>query len=914
MLRPSLKSKVGRRLFLSFLLAALLPMGGLAVYAYYTVGDTLMQVSDRRLRQDSKSLGMSLIQELNWRAEVLKRHASEGHGRDDMLRTPMEGFQSVEEWHGPLSDTQAHHLALGRPVFNLSAKGETSLLIQPDTSRPPLRARIDSNTLWHNDEAPEYFCILDGADLHAYHCSQGMHPPSDDTWSSAPRSGNTGTFSLRLGTDEYLAAYWRARLQAAYAHPGLVALVAEPKTRMLASLARFRQVFVAAAILALGLALLLALRRIRRQMRPLEQLAEGTRRLAAGDFSGDIETERDDEFGSLGRAFNHMAQNLQHKFHMLRMLGELDRAILSASEMDYVLQLVLAHVHASIPCDRACILRLDDRGGGAFLLAGAPGEPMHGKRLDCRDVGPFLPAAPESAWYRLDWSVDRPECLRHFGNTPLEFALVFPVHVNERLDSLLLLIYAHPPDDEQEIIAAGRSLTDRLAVAASNIAWEEKLYHQGHYDALTDLPNRVLLRDRVEQALMRANRERTSAAVLLIDLDRFKEINDSLGHTAGDELLIQCARRLQSAIRVSDTAARLGGDEFVLLIPDLGRGVETTHLDTLARKINALLAEPMEIAGRRVTTPASIGIALYPANAEGFEDMLKMADAAMYESKRQQPGAYRFYSGEMNEGVKAHFELTQEVRAAIDNDELLLYYQPKVDARSGRIVAAEALVRWNSPKRGLIAPGLFVPLIDEIGMGNWLGEWVMERACAQMAAWTSTGLAPVPVSINISPGQFQEGDLIAKVEQVLARHALPPSRLELEILEATAANDSPEIHATLTGLRDMGISIALDDFGTGYSSLVYLTQLPANVLKLDRAFIHTLADDARQQAIVERIIALAQALEYKVVAEGVEDESQLKLLVEMGCDMIQGFVVSRPVPAEHFADLLRANGPSGQGA
>jgi diguanylate cyclase (GGDEF)-like protein len=907
LLRPSLQSKVGRRLFLSFLLAALLPMGGLAVYAYYTVGDTLTKVSERRLRQDSKGLGMSLIQELNWRAEVLKQHISHGQRVDEILRAPIEGFVSIEPWHGPLSVAETHHLALGRAVFNLSPSGETSLLIRPDDGQPVLRARIDSNTLWRNDEAPEYFCILDGASLRAYHCSDGMRPPADDAWSGSHQGDNSGTFSLKLDSQDFLAAYWHARLQAAYAHPGLVAIVAEPKATMLASLTRFRQVFFAVALLAFGLALLLALSRIRRQMRPLERLTEGTRRLATGDFSGDIETERDDEFGSLGRAFNLMARNLQHKFHMLRMLGELDRAILSASEMDYVLQLVLAHVRASIPCDLACILRLDEHGGGTFLMAGAPGEPLHGKRLDCRDVASFLPTAPETDWYRLDWGMDRPECLRHFGAMPLHMALAFPVRVNARLDSLLLLAYAHAPDDQEDIVAAGRVLTDRLAVAASNIAWEEKLYHQGHYDALTDLPNRVLLRDRVEQALMRAAREQTSVAVMLIDLDRFKEINDSLGHSSGDELLIQCARRLQAATRVSDTAARLGGDEFVLLVPDLARGDEIAALDTMARKLSSLLAEPVELTGRRVTTPASIGIALYPDNATSFEDLLKMADAAMYESKRQQPGGFRFYSAEMNEGVKAHFELTQEIRAAIDNDELLLFYQPKVEARGGRIVAAEALVRWNSPKRGLVPPSLFVPLIDEIGMGNWLGEWVMERACAQMARWAHDGLAPIPVSINISPGQFQESGLIAKVEAALARHGLPPSRLELEILEATAANESPEIRATLLGLRDMGISIALDDFGTGYSSLVYLTQLPANILKLDRAFILTLTEDARQQAIVGRIIALAQALDYRIVAEGVEDEAQLRLLADMGCDLIQGYVVSRPVPAAEFAALLAAN-------
>jgi diguanylate cyclase (GGDEF)-like protein len=653
---------------------------------------------------------------------------------------------------------------------------------------------------------------------------------------------------------------------------------------------------------------LLALHQIRRQLLPLERLTEGTRALAAGDFSARVIVSGDDEFGSLAQSFNHMSDNLRHKFHMLQMLAELDRAILSASEMDYVIQLVLSRIDYAIPCDCAGIMRLDEHGGGTFLTDCDPQGQMPVKGWDCRDVSLFLPREVEQSWYQREWGEDRPECLKGMTSPGLERALIFPVRVNERIHSLLILAYEHLPDSLDEIIEASHSLTDRLAVAASNIAWGEKLYHQGHYDALTDLPNRVLLRDRVEQALVRADRERTSVAVMLLDLDNFKQVNDSLGHSAGDALLIECAHRLAGVIRSSDTLARLGGDEFVLLVPDIPQGLESTHLDTLARKLNVALAETMTIAEHRVTTMASIGIALYPKNATGFEDLLKMADASMYESKRQQPGSFRFYSSDMNAEVRARFELTQELRESVGKDELLLHFQPKVLASTRQIVGAEALVRWQSPKRGLVPPIQFVPLLDQIGLGTWLGEWVLDRACAQMAEWDRRGLAPIPVSVNIAPSHIQEGQLIDRIERALGKHGLDPSRLELEIIETTAANESPEIHATLTRLRAMGVNIALDDFGTGYSSLVYLTQLPANVLKLDRAFIRNLATDPRQQAIVESIIKLAQALDYQIVAEGVEEEQQLNLLTAMGCDLIQGYLISRPVPPDDFAELVRANG------
>lgn len=882
-------------------------MGALSVYAYFQLDNLIVAGNQRRLQQDSKALGMSIVQELNWRAHALQREATRaGSGGFSSIPAP-DGFRSLMRGVDPaaLSSEQSHHLDLGRVVLKLTGGEVAGMYFRSGPTGPLFFGRLDEKNFWSNDESPEHYCVLT-ADLKLHFCTPGLHPPALSAWPQNLTDQNSGFFTWRSGDLTMQGGYWLARMQPAYGYPGLVVMVAESSESLQRSVRQFRQVFFASVLLACSLALWLALNQIRRQLRPLERLSEGTRALAEGDFALRVSESGDDEFGSLAQSFNRMSETLQRKFHLLNLLAELDRAILSASEMEYIVRAVLLHIRETLPCDFVGIMRLNEQGGGS-LLAACPGDDQVAAQVwDCPDAGRFMPADPNLTWYSLDLGEDHPAFPTHIARQHFEQLLVFPVRVNERVDRLLILAYVHPPEALKEIVDAGCNLTDRLAVAASNIAWEEQLYHQGHYDALTDLPNRVMLRDRVEQALLRAEREKTSVAVLMIDFDNFKQINDSMGHSAGDAFLIECAQRLKACMRQSDTTARLGGDEFVVLVPDLPRGDELPLLDMLARKLNLALAESMNINGRLVTTPASIGIALSLGNTAGFEDMLKMADTAMYESKRQQPGSYRFYSGEMNAEVRARFELTQDLREAIGKDELLLYYQPKVSALTRRIVSAEALVRWNSPKRGLVPPGLFVALLDQMGLSSWLGEWVIEQACAQMAEWDRLGLPPIPVSVNISPAQFQEGNLIHEVESALSQYRLAPARLELEILEATAASDAPETHATLTRLREMGISIALDDFGTGYSSLVYLTQLPANVLKLDRAFIRTLSSDPRQKVIVERIVALALALEYCVIAEGVEEELQLTQLAEMGCNQIQGFLISRPIPPAEFAELLRA--------
>ena len=911
-LASGFKSGVARRLFVLFLLAALIPVGGLALFSYSQVSDMLIDLNYRRLQQDAKAVGMGLVQRLRWREQAL-RHAVDQHvtrhALGDGAASPAraEGFRSLEivgqEALAELGPDQRAHLGRSKVVLQMGNQQAPFMLAAVPGSSDLIKATLDTRSLWWDEDQAERYCILTATGGRLY-CTPGLTAPPSEQWSVVVAGRNSGVFPWQVEGEDHLAAYWRGQLQASLASPGFIMVVSDARKDVLAFLSRFRQTFPAIMILALALAAWLSISQIRRQMRPLERLEAGTRQLAHGDFASRVEVAGSDEFASLAQSFNRMAESLNQKFHLLQALGELDRAILAASEMDHVINTLLHHLPLAVSCDAAGVLRFDEKGGTRLLTAavGPPGaeavQETYLEAMQNTDWGGDRP------WFPVDLGEPGAEGLQYFAAQGATLALVFPARIDKRLDSALVLAYRQLPADIGEIVQAGRSLADRLSAAGSNIAWEDKLYRQAHYDPLTNLPNRVMLRDRVEQALLRAAREDLAVAVMLVDLDDFKQVNDSLGHSVGDTLLVSIAERLTTQARHTDTVARLGGDEFVVLIPDLPRPSAIAIVDRIARSLSEELARAADIAGRRVSSPASIGIALFPENAGEFEDLLKTADAAMYESKRHQRGGYRFYSSRMNTEIRARFELAQELREAMQREEFFLVYQPKIEAASGRIVGAEALVRWASPKRGLVPPAHFIPVIDEIGLGARLGEWVLNTACAQMAAWDRAGCAPLGVSVNVSPAQFRSGEIIVQVREALARNSIAPQRLELEILESMAVSESDSTNAILAELREMEIGIALDDFGTGYSSLVYLTQLPANVLKIDRGFIINLLADARQQAIVERIISLAKVLHYTVVAEGVEEEAQMRMLAAMGCDVFQGYLFSRPLTVDDFAELV----------
>lgn len=432
-------------------------------------------------------------------------------------------------------------------------------------------------------------------------------------------------------------------------------------------------------------------------------------------------------------------------------------------------------------------------------------------------------------------------------------------------------------------------------------AFEERLWQQTNFDPLTKLPNRALLHDRLDQALARAHRESAKIALLLIDLDNFKTVNDSLGHEIGDEFLLQVAKRLQSLLREGDTLARIGGDEFALIL---------SHADTLyeleesAEQILQALVPAMKIDGQDLFVGASIGIALHPQDGATSGELLKNADAAMYRAKGSGRGTYRFFTPELNHQLEQRLMLETRLRGALARNELSVHYQPQADCSEGVVVGSEALLRWQSPELGAIQPDHFIPLAEESGLIIEIGSWVLEEACKEARRWHDAGYPQLHVSVNLSMRQFHHRDLVATVRNALNIAGLPPRALELELTESILMKDVDHVAETLRQLKALGVRIALDDFGTGYSSLSYLKRFPFDAIKIDRSFVRDVTTNQDDAALCEAIIAMGQRLKLKVVAEGVEDEDQYIYLCSRGADLLQGYYFGRAISGEEFRARL----------
>ncbi len=434
---------------------------------------------------------------------------------------------------------------------------------------------------------------------------------------------------------------------------------------------------------------------------------------------------------------------------------------------------------------------------------------------------------------------------------------------------------------------------------------EERLQYLAHYDPLTDLPNRILFQDRLLQAFAQADRGDETLALMFLDLDRFKTINDSLGHPAGDQLLIDVAKRLSHCTRVTDTVARLGGDEFTIVVTN----VKNIHSVTVAaQKIIDALSNPFVIENRNVTITASIGITLYPSDGTNIDDLLKNADVAMYHAKASGKNTYQYYSKKMNIESVEQLEMEISLRRALEREEFVLYYQPQVNFKTKEITGLEALIRWRSPGSStLVLPNKFIPLMEETGLIVSVGEWVIRKVCEQSKAWEQAGFTSLRIGINLSPQQLRQKSLLKVIRQILKETKADPGFIEFELTESTIMQDMDGCIKVLNELRKMRFNIAIDDFGTGYSSLSYLKHFPIDTIKIDQTFIHDCISDSRNMAIVAAIITMGQSLNHKVIAEGVETEEHARLLSEHPCDEFQGYFYSYPLPAEEITLLLQNN-------
>ena len=445
------------------------------------------------------------------------------------------------------------------------------------------------------------------------------------------------------------------------------------------------------------------------------------------------------------------------------------------------------------------------------------------------------------------------------------------------------------------ILTSSLDITDRKAA-------ENHLQHIARHDALTGLPNRTLIRDQLRKEIARARRGDRKVGLQMLDIDRFKSVNDALGHSVGDRLLKAIAQRLRVTVREGDVVARLGGDEFAILMSDVKGPSETTQL---AEKIIDVIGQPLFFEGHEINPTASIGISTHPDDGGDVDSLMKSADLAMYRAKAHGGNGYEFASAGMADRARDAIVLEADLRRAMQREEFRLYYQPQVDLKTGRIVGAEALLRWQHPVKGMISPGAFLPLAEQNGQIVPINEWVMREACRQAMAWSEEGLPPLRIAVNLSPVQFRKQNMRALVTEILETSGLPPERLDLELTENILMENSEVVTNDLLFLQKLGVGFSIDDFGTGYSSLGYIKRFPVARLKIDQGFIRNLETDPNDAAIIKAIIGLGKGLSLSITAEGVETEEQAEFLRKEGCDEVQGYFFGRPQPPELFAELFR---------
>jgi diguanylate cyclase len=516
-------------------------------------------------------------------------------------------------------------------------------------------------------------------------------------------------------------------------------------------------------------------------------------------------------------------------------------------------------------------------------------------------VDPEIQVVVCSAYSDYDWT----ELLARLGRSDKLIVIKKPFEPIEILQSASALSHKwqNARALKHHVEGLERVVTDRTrGLEAAN----RQLRHLASHDSLTGLPNRLLLDDRTTQAIAQANRQAHEFAVAVLDLDRFKLINDSLGHRAGDELLCEVAVRLKGAIRAVDSIARLGGDEFVIVFDGPMTQLETLEMGERLLKV---MEPSMRLLGIDVHVSPSIGIAFYPRDGATIDTLLAHADAAMYHAKKLGRNNVQCYTESMGTVTQERVKLESELHEALRGGQFELHYQPKVDTATGRINSAEALIRWRHPQRGLLLPAEFIPVADECGLLDAIGEWVLGEACRQARVWQQRGPRAMRVAVNFAPSQFRLLDLVGQIRRALDASGLDPALLEIELTETAVMSDAEESVHILEAISRLGVLVSVDDFGTGYSSMSYLRRFPIDKLKIDRCFIEQMTARPEDASIVGAIISLAHSLRLKVIAEGVETPEQLQLLAELGCDQYQGFYFSRAVPAAKFEELLRDDPP-----
>ncbi len=926
-----LRSKVGRRVFLLFVASALLPLAVLALLSVGHVQTVLGEMSQRELSGTAKTYGMALYERLRVVDDALQSlQKTAGHaGRatpalartlEDHLATAalirsdgavtllLGAARHLPERSALLTDkpTTAARLLVGNA--GPAAPAQLWLVRQlPDRDGPAfLIAEPRLEHLWGDPETLPYLtdlCVLSERTRPLF-CTRALPATAIQ---AIQRNDGSGIQRLAWtsGEERFRAASWSLFLEARFNAGSFLIVASQPESAVLDRIKSFRVTFLAVVGLALLIVTLLTVVQVRRRLIPLEQLVDATRRIGNQDFATRIDVNSDDEFGELAAALRQMASQLGRQFSALTTWSEIDRLILTELNIDRIIDVVLKQLPQIVSADVIALTVLER--DAPDLARTYVRTPAHGQqalavrlRLPPQEAQALLARRDGFVVAPHEWTSAYLAPLREHG---LAAARVVPIISKQRLAGIVMLGYARAADLRAEADTHVRELVDRLAVTLSAAAHEEQLYRQAHYDALTELPNRLYLRDQLTLELAQAQRLNRRTGLLFIDLDRFKDINDSFGHAAGDRLLQMVAARMRGCVRETDLVARLGGDEFTVI---LGNVASPRDAQIVAENILRILSEPIPLDGRETFVSCSIGVALYPEDARTADELLRKADTAMYRAKQSGRRRYVFFEERMNNEALERMTLEQDLHRALGRDELRMYFQPQVDVRTGQVVGAELLVRWQHPQRGLIPPAQFIAIAENAGLIEPMGERLLQMACREFGAWIGQGMAPERLAVNVSSRQFRQSNFADTVRRAIEAAGIAPQRLELEITESLLLQDADEVVANFARLQAMGVRLVIDDFGTGYSSLAYLKRFPIHAVKIDRGFLRDVPASDDAGTLVETIIAMARALRRDVIAEGVETQAQIEFLEERRCFCIQGYYVSEPLPTEEFVRFLRA--------
>lgn len=902
-----LRTGLGRRLLLAFALAALAPIGLLAALAWDSVGDELLAQSRNRLHQAARASGMRIIEKLDAiEAELADTSPEDLSARqverldDRLLRLEWAGG------NGPVRRILGGGPADSIPQDRVPASGIA--LTTDDGADGPIVwlviAGVEPGSAWFAAIDPGHlfdhgsnnvlpvageFCVQDGASRIAGSFDDPLPPHRVE-----PRVEAPGFEEWSIGNEVHLGVRWPLFLQARYGVESWTIAVSEPRAVALGPASAFRALVAPITLLAALLAVVATALQIRRQLIPLEKLAEGTRRVAERDFTFDLELEGDDDLTRLADAFRSMAERLASQFQSMEQLIEIDRQILGCNDSEELLEVALSAVWLLHPTGHLAIVRHVPPSATASLVIRGPAGTV---RSEVRAT-PELCASRDGAPFRVLEASAVPTAIGSHVDASFSVAIQFPLRVGaSNYGALWIWVPSRDEIDVAHSLVIGQFAT-QLAAAIHGIGLRDEKDRLLNFDGRTGLPNQNGLRALIHERILDADERLPLVAVAEISLDGMARVERTIGRDEADRLVRELADAGAAAVEGGVGRSREGRLAVVF------EAAENSEIPAKLGVLSRVLGAELEAHEWSHAFDLPVGVAVHPIDGQSADALLEKAAEACRHASESASRSAAFFSPSMREAAERRAEIEADLASAASGDELRLFYQPIIDTHTQEIVAAEALVRWEHPRRGLVPPDEFIPLAEESGLIQGIGSWVMRRACDDIASWARAGAPPIRVSVNVANAQIQGGNLLSEMQGALALSNASPGELGIELTESSLLTGDAATLETISAIRRIGVAVSIDDFGTGYSSLAYLRRLPVDTLKLDRSFLEAVPEDEGAAALVEAILAMAQALHLTVVAEGVETREQFAFLQTHGCDRIQGYLFSPPLPEPAFREFV----------